>query len=191
MPAKIEKIKNVTPEQIDNICIDTSFLLSFFSHFEASLLPLVRPRNPKDSFDCLEYLLKSGVLCCVSDFVIEEVYFKILQNIGMSSCRAAGQDPKKWKNLCELHPTLIQPAYPIIDKFNQLLDKNAIAIMDYEFDPTDERWLCNKANSVMQKFNITSNDAFIIAHGLKLRINNFLVFDQKWKDVDSIALYEW
>lgn len=190
MPAKVEKIKSVDPAKIGTISLDTSFLICFFAHFDASLVSLA-PCKPAESFACFEYLLKQNILCCVSDFVVEEVYFKILQKIGRDNCRAARLEVKYWKDHCEKTPSLIQPAYPIINKFNQLLDDNFIAILDYDFVGPQDKWLCRQANDLMQKFNITSNDAFIIVHSLKLSFNSFLCFDNKWKDIDNIILYKW
>lgn len=52
MPAKILKIRDTPHEQIENISLDASFLIRFFTKFDSTINPRFR-YNPKDYADCI------------------------------------------------------------------------------------------------------------------------------------------
>jgi len=186
MPAFLKDIKKDTLP--DLISLDTSFLLRCAAKFEPQISS--RTPDPDKYCNCIKNFIAKKVVCCVSDFVIEEIYYKFLQYHGSIAYDACCSDKKRyrnWKVFCEAEPKRLVAAYSLIDKFNEFLKENLIFSVPYEKDL--EIYLTKAATDLIKTFGIVSRDAFIIAHSIHSKINDFLAVDRKWKEVDNIVYW--
>jgi predicted nucleic acid-binding protein len=186
MSAIIRDLKKNLP---DEICIDTSFLLRYLVRIQPGIIRTTI--DPAPYYNCIKNLTDNSVICYVSDFAIEEIYYKILNNHGKDAFdRYAGADRseyKDWKEFCEYNPSYILGAFADIDQINKFLDSNLIFILPYTM--ADGRCIAElrqKSSDLITRYSLISRDAFIIAHSMYCGVNNFLTKDTHWKDVDGI-----
>jgi predicted nucleic acid-binding protein len=185
-------IKDIKAEPPENISFDANFLLRFFTR----TLPELTDHNPTPYCDCIKHLIQKRVFCCVSDFVVEEICYKILGYFCKPAFDLLSKEDKykyrNWAKFGEKNPQYLRPSYEYIDKIMKLFEENLIFIMTYEKnDNVCDDYISKEAIELIKTYDIVSNDAFIIAHSKHFGITNFLTLDEKWKTIDGITCYKW
>ena len=190
MPATIRNLKKSLPEQI---CIDSGFLFNYLARIQPGIL---RTRvDPTPYYDCIKNITEKGVHCYISDFAMEEVYFRILYVHGFPAYNNySGVDKasyKDWRQFSERNPSYIIGAFTDIDQVDDFLESNLIFILPYTKSNGEPiEGLSKKSSEFIKQYSLISRDAFIISHGLYFGINDFLTTDKHWKDVDGITYCE-
>lgn len=167
------------------IYADSSFILNLITHI----------RNTRERFktDCESFLKKiqlnmeSGLCLVTSDFGIDEVLFKIIEN--ELSFHLKETSFSKPMELFKNRPEIIQSFLPKIQKFYDFLDSTPFIVLSYpELKDLPEE-LNLQVKNLVASYNLLPGDAYHIAIGKSAGIKDFVAVDADWFRVDEINLF--